>query len=132
MCIPMNFAKFLRTPFPKEHLCWLLLKVVIFSKFETSKILIQNFNDLENSLSQHITHNKTVVPLRWCYKENTENSREVLSGIRKLLEQCVSQFITTSPGASFNWIKNVLMFCQINTFLQNCSNFLLYLLQELV
>ena len=25
-CFPMKFAKFLRTPFFKEHLCWLLLK----------------------------------------------------------------------------------------------------------
>ena len=25
-CLPVNFAKFLRTPFLKEHLWWLLLK----------------------------------------------------------------------------------------------------------
>ena len=27
-CFPVNFAKFLRTPFLKEHLLWLLLEFV--------------------------------------------------------------------------------------------------------
>ena len=27
-CFPVNFVKFLRTPFLKEHLWWLLLKVL--------------------------------------------------------------------------------------------------------
>ena len=27
-CLPVNFVKFLRTPFYKEHLWWLLLKLV--------------------------------------------------------------------------------------------------------
>ena len=28
-CFPVNFAKFLRTPFPTEHLRWLLLDIEI-------------------------------------------------------------------------------------------------------
>ena len=32
-CFPVNFAKFLRTPFLTEHLRWLLLKVAPFSNF---------------------------------------------------------------------------------------------------
>ena len=28
MCFPVNFVKFLRTPISKEHLWWLLLKVL--------------------------------------------------------------------------------------------------------
>ena len=33
-CFPVNFAKFLRTPFLTEHLWWLLL---VFSKRKTSE-----------------------------------------------------------------------------------------------
>ena len=28
-CFPVKFAKFLRTPFFSEHLCWLLLTILI-------------------------------------------------------------------------------------------------------
>ena len=28
MCSPVNFAKFLRTPFSTEHLRWLLLEII--------------------------------------------------------------------------------------------------------
>ena len=31
-CFPVNFVKFLRTPFFIEHLCWLLLQLEIFAK----------------------------------------------------------------------------------------------------
>ena len=31
-CFPVNFAKFLRTPFLKEHLRWLLLNLIIVHK----------------------------------------------------------------------------------------------------
>ena len=34
-CFPMNFAKFLRTPFFKEHLRWLLLNIK-YSEVDTS------------------------------------------------------------------------------------------------
>ena len=42
-CFPVNFAKFLRTPFFAEHLCWLLLSLILnFRKKRSviSKILI--------------------------------------------------------------------------------------------
>ena len=32
-CFPLNFAKFLRTPFVTEHLRWLLLKGVFLKSF---------------------------------------------------------------------------------------------------
>ena len=34
-CFPVNFAKFLRTPFLTEHLRWLLLKVAILNREES-------------------------------------------------------------------------------------------------
>ena len=37
MCFPMNFAKFLRTPFFTEHLWWLLLKICCGRKVEAVK-----------------------------------------------------------------------------------------------
>ena len=58
----MNFAKFLRTPFPTEHLRWLLLDCILRSEYTpTTKYLTKtkkpvtddskvNFSGLEVSL----------------------------------------------------------------------------------
>ena len=37
-CFPVNFTKFLRTPFFKEHICWLLLNYVIINFFSGGRI----------------------------------------------------------------------------------------------
>lgn len=37
-------------------------KMVALSKLETSKILFQNFSNLQNLTSQHIQHGKTIFP----------------------------------------------------------------------
>ena len=43
-CLPVRFAKFLRTPFFKEHLRWLLLKKVLVETFNNHYV-----NIVENS-----------------------------------------------------------------------------------
>ena len=41
-CFPVNFAKFLRTPFLTEHLWWLLLKLEL-AQVQTGQILDRLF-----------------------------------------------------------------------------------------
>ena len=78
-CFPVNFAKFIRTPFFTEHLWWLLLQAfiskwsrliiqVIFSRFPLKPILCNFihlcsfihgcFLDDHNSLCHHHYHRK--------------------------------------------------------------------------
>ena len=44
---PVDFAKFLRTPFSTEHLQWLLLKII---SYHTKEILYVNINFMGNKL----------------------------------------------------------------------------------
>ena len=47
-CFPVNFAKFLRTPFFTEHLWWLLLIPAAFFFFKEGKILSAATSDTLN------------------------------------------------------------------------------------
>ena len=57
-CFPVNFAKFLRTPFIVEHLWWLLLKIVQKPVFMLSKNLLfgssHNLNEADRCLQRDI------------------------------------------------------------------------------
>ena len=51
MCFPVNFVKFLRTPFFIEHLWWLLLVVGIlhFNQKKLQEMVIYQKNFLDNT-----------------------------------------------------------------------------------
>ena len=50
-CFPVNFTKFLRTPFFKEHLRWLFLKIALSNVKHTEGSTKQGWSMYENSSS---------------------------------------------------------------------------------
>ena len=59
-CLPVNFVKFLKTPFFIQHLLWLLLK-----RRQNINILLTHINIYENQLS-----------LPWNYNTKRDNTQE--------------------------------------------------------
>ena len=50
----MNFVKFLRTPFLREHLRWLLLKFVLHFKFRSLHVEVTIRTAIQNTHSESI------------------------------------------------------------------------------
>ena len=58
-CFPVNFAKFLRTPSPTEHLRWLLISIYEINKFQSNKSiflfsLVASFVTVKSEIHLHV------------------------------------------------------------------------------
>ena len=99
-CFPVNFAKYLRTPFFTEHLWWLLLLVVTIFWRGRSYLLMNPVTQL--FFGWHFSHltddNDTKITLNFLQKKSNSRWRRL---------RCQHQIIFTKlpPGLScFAWV----------------------------
>ena len=94
-CFPVNFTKFLRTPFFTEHLQWLLLLVVISSlSLDLLKICVDNFKKELSFVSFYFS-------FLWTIKSKKESNHNYI--------------IRTSPSQMFlkiGVLKNLAIFTE--------------------
>ena len=72
-CFPMNFAKFLKTSFLKEHLWWLLLK-------------IENTCPYKASLSEANVQTNSLVNAKWKYHKDQSFTSNYFISLKILLQ----------------------------------------------
>ena len=99
-CFPVNFVKFLRTPFFIEHLWWLLLQgatsVKIIREWETRRIVLVYSNN-KLCLIQHVMHLilVLVVSVIWMRKINYKINNSISYTCVSILFPLKKRFTTS-------------------------------------
>ena len=90
MCFPVNFVKFLRTPFLTEHLWWLLLRLNIYiwkTKFSSHKRYLFGLLFSRNARKTH-TDQSILLTFLLCLKRNVSPTLK-RSSCEKVFPNCV-------------------------------------------